>query len=179
MTSMTKGILGGIVVVVLGTMVTGSPAHAQTPFVSNPGSMCRPYLGTTTSFVADSGGFQSTSVSNIAVTCPISLGVSPNQNMVPFTTVSLYYTDANAIGVFSCQLVQYRPNGSVFTAPVKYTSSIPGGSTASTTSYTGTGFLQWTAADLGTPVFPVDGSTVIKCQIAQNGGTILSYYSTN
>jgi hypothetical protein len=177
MTSTTKRLLRILIATVTVAMATVCPAQAAAPYISNSGAACRPYLGTTTAFVVDYGGFQSTTSGSIDVTCPMNVGTVASANTVGFASVVLYYNDQSTTGAFSCTLSAHYPNGSSNTSAPKYTCSTAGGCADSTTSFSGTGYLQWTSTDLGASAFYVDSSSVIKCTIVQNGGIILSYYS--
>lgn len=158
-----------------------SPLVNATTFVSAGANSCQPQTTDAINHTVSGVSNPSTSAASVFV-CPLNYGTQTASQTL--SAVVIRYVDNSSTDTFSCVVYETTYGGSVYTSSSKYTCSTAGGCTDSTTSFTGSNYLQWNYSELGSTlgVQFLDGNYGVLCAVPKipSGGVesrLVSYYS--
>jgi len=112
-----------------------------------------------------------------AFTCPLPLGTTTSFT-VSHDGVDVYYVDGTSSVPFSCKICQTWYGGSYYCSAPRYSCSTSGGCNDSTTSYVGSGIMEWNSTSLTSNLTSqiVDGDYKVYCTVPSSC-SITSYYA--
>ena len=160
-------------------LVTTGVGYATT-WTSGGGSACQPQLASGIDITAQGAINTSTSTAQQYI-CPLTLGTQTS-NPRGIASAVLRYVDNSSSDLYACNVYQTFYYGAQFVSGPKYTCSTAGGCTDLTTVFTGNGFLQWNAAELGSSLYNqfVDANFGFLCTVPRNTSVesrVTSYYT--
>lgn len=162
---------------VLGLLLVTRAGHGVT-YVSGAGTACQAQTTDAVHHLANGAANPSTSTTSVLL-CPLALGT---QTSYPLSHSETYvrYADFSSTDNFWCRAYQGYWDGSLYTSSIKYTCSTAGGCADPTTSYTGSGYINWNTTEMGSGVYnqAVDGNYGFICGVPKNSGGGASFIST-
>jgi hypothetical protein len=153
-------------VALIGAFIGMPGVGTASPWVGVGGSSCQPTANGYSGINYGSYGYSSTAAAGTTAICPLAEGTT---STYPQSIAATYlrYTDGSSTSTFRCRVEQGLNDGSTYFSSYKYGCSTVGGCTTGAVSFTGTGYLQWTAAELGSNLntYYLDGNYAIECDV--------------